>query len=39
MNEDPMFGVVLTRSGREVGEQPEIFAIGTAASSGRRGAL
>jgi uncharacterized protein len=29
---DPMFGVVLTRSGREVGEQPEIHAIGTAAS-------
>ena len=32
MNEDPMFGVVLTRSGREVGEEPEIFDIGTAAS-------
>ena len=29
---DPMFGVVLTRSGREVGDQPEIHAIGTAAS-------
>jgi Lon protease-like protein len=27
-----MFGVVLTRSGREVGDQPEIHAIGTAAS-------
>ena len=32
MNEDPMFGVVLTRSGREVGDQPEIHAVGTAAS-------
>jgi hypothetical protein len=32
MNEDPMFGVVLARSGREVGDQPEIFDIGTAAS-------
>ena len=29
---DPIFGVVLTRSGREVGDQPEIFEIGTAAS-------
>ena len=32
MNEDPMFGVVLTRSGREVGDQPEVHAVGTAAS-------
>ncbi|MBW3632157.1 MAG: LON peptidase substrate-binding domain-containing protein [Chloroflexi bacterium] len=32
MNEDPMFGVVLTRSGREVGDRPEIHAVGTAAS-------
>ena len=32
MNEVPMFGVVLARSGREVGEQPEIVDIGTAAS-------
>lgn len=29
---DPIFGVVLTRSGREVGDEPEIFDIGTAAS-------
>lgn len=29
---DPMFGVVLTRSGREVGDQPEIFEVGTAAT-------
>ena len=32
MNEDPMFGVVLTRSGREVGDQPEVHDVGTAAS-------
>ncbi len=32
MNEDPIFGVVLTRSGREVADQPEIVDIGTAAS-------
>jgi Lon protease-like protein len=29
---DPMFGVVLIRSGREVGDRPETHAIGTAAS-------
>jgi Lon protease-like protein len=29
---DPIFGVVLTRSGREVGEQPEIFEVGTGAT-------
>jgi uncharacterized protein len=29
---DPTFGVVLTRSGREVGDQPDIHAVGTAAS-------
>jgi uncharacterized protein len=29
---DPMFGVVLTRQGREVGDEPEIHLIGTAAS-------
>ncbi len=29
---DPIFGVVLTRTGREVGDQPEIFEVGTAAS-------
>ena len=28
---DPLFGVVLTRSGHEVGDQPEIHDIGTAA--------
>ena len=32
MNEDPMFGVVLIRSGREVEDQPEVHAVGTAAS-------
>ena len=32
MNEDPMFGVVLIRSGREVGDRPEVHAVGTAAS-------
>ncbi len=32
MNEDPMFGVVLTRSGREVGDQPEVHDVGTAAT-------
>jgi hypothetical protein len=32
ITEDPMFGVVLTRSGREVGDQPEIYGTGTAAS-------
>jgi uncharacterized protein len=26
---DPIFGVVLTQSGREVGEQPKIFEVGT----------
>lgn len=29
---DPIFGVVLTRQGREVGDRPEIHAVGTAAS-------
>lgn len=29
---DPMFGVVLTRRGREVGDRPEIHSVGTAAS-------
>ena len=29
---DPIFGVVLTRRGREVGDQPEIHDVGTAAS-------
>ena len=29
---DPIFGVVLTRHGREVGDQPEIHGVGTAAS-------
>jgi Lon protease-like protein len=29
---DPMFGVVLTRKGREVGDEPEIHLVGTAAS-------
>ncbi len=29
---DPIFGVVLTRSGREVGDRPEIFGVGTGAS-------
>ncbi len=29
---DPIFGIVLTRSGREVGEQPEIHQVGTGAS-------
>lgn len=29
---DPIFGVVLTRTGREVGEQPEIHDIGTSAT-------
>jgi uncharacterized protein len=32
LNIDPMFGVVLIRSGREVGDRPETHAIGTAAS-------
>ena len=32
MDTDPMCGVVLTRSGREVGDQPEICATGTTAS-------
>ena len=32
MNEDPMFGVVLIRSGREVGDHPEVHPVGTAAS-------
>jgi len=32
LNEDPMFGVVLTRLGREVGDEPEIHTVGTAAS-------
>lgn len=30
--DDPMFGVVLTQSGREVGDQPDVHAVGTAAS-------
>ncbi|MDQ3542164.1 MAG: LON peptidase substrate-binding domain-containing protein [Chloroflexota bacterium] len=30
--QDPVFGVVLTRQGREVGEEPETYEIGTAAS-------
>ena len=29
---DPIFGIVLTRSGREVGDQPEIHDVGTAAT-------
>lgn len=32
LNDDPMFGVVLTRLGREVGDEPEIHSVGTAAS-------
>jgi Lon protease-like protein len=32
IDEDPVFGVVLTRSGREVGEEPEIHEVGTAAT-------
>jgi uncharacterized protein len=32
MSEDPMFGVVLIRSGREVGNQSEIHPVGTGAS-------
>ena len=31
-HEDPVFGIVLTRRGREVGEQPEIHEFGVAAS-------
>ncbi len=31
-NDDPIFGVVLTQSGREVGDQPEVYSVGTAAS-------
>ena len=31
-DDDPIFGVVLTKHGREVGDQPEIFEVGTAAS-------
>ena len=30
---DPVFGIVRTRSGREVGDQPEIYNIGTAAAT------
>ena len=30
-NDEPMFGVVLTLSGREVGERPEIHQVGTSA--------
>jgi Lon protease-like protein len=29
---DPIFGVVLTRTGREVGDEPEVHELGTAAS-------
>lgn len=29
---DPAFGIVLTKHGREVGDQPETYAVGTAAS-------
>ena len=29
---DPIFGVVLTRQGREVGDQPEVHEVGTAAT-------
>lgn len=29
---DPIFGVILTRSGREVGDQPEIHDVGTSAT-------
>lgn len=32
IDEDPAFGVVLVRSGREVGDQPEIHEVGTAAT-------
>jgi Lon protease-like protein len=32
VDEDPAFGVVLTRTGREVGDRPEIHAVGTTAS-------
>ncbi|MCC7024935.1 MAG: LON peptidase substrate-binding domain-containing protein [Thermomicrobiales bacterium] len=32
IDDDPAFGVVLTRAGREVGDQPEIHDIGTAAT-------
>lgn len=32
LDDDPMFGVVLIRSGNEVGDEPEIHDIGTAAS-------
>ena len=31
-DDDPMFGVVLTQSGREVGDQPEVYSVGTSAS-------
>jgi len=31
-DDDPIFGVVLTLSGREVGDQPEVYSVGTAAS-------
>ena len=29
---DPIFGVVLTRQGREVGDQPQVHEVGTAAT-------
>ena len=29
---DPIFGIVLTRSGREVGDRPEVHTVGTAAT-------
>jgi Lon protease-like protein len=32
VDQDPAFGIVLTRKGREVGDRPEIHAVGTAAS-------
>jgi Lon protease-like protein len=32
LGENPIFGVVLTRFGNEVGDEPDIFALGTAAS-------
>ncbi|MBA3451324.1 MAG: LON peptidase substrate-binding domain-containing protein [Chloroflexia bacterium] len=32
VDDDPIFGVVLTLSGREVGDQPEVYSVGTAAS-------
>ena len=32
IDDDPIFGIILTRSGREVGDQPEIHSVGTSAT-------